>query len=122
MNDLPKLVYVDDESDIREVTEFALEDDFDLQIFACAKDFLAVSDNLIPDIILLDVMMPEVDGPQLFERIKQIEHLKTIPTLFMTAKVQPNEVKELIELGAKGVISKPFDPLELPEQIKEFLK
>lgn len=122
MNELPKLVYVDDESDIREVTEFALEDDFELQIFTCGKEFLAASNNLTPDIILLDVMMPEMDGPQLFEHIKQIEHLKSIPTLFMTAKVQPDEVKELIELGAKGVISKPFDPLELPEQIKEFLK
>lgn len=121
MNDLPKLVYVDDESDIREVTEFALEDDFDLQIFTCAKEFLEASDNLTPDIILLDVMMPEMDGPELFERIKQIEHLKNTPTLFMTAKVQPNEVKELMASGAIGVISKPFDPLELPEQIKAFL-
>lgn len=121
MSELPKLVYVDDESDIREVTEFALEDDFDLQIFPCAQDFLDASEDLNPDIILLDVMMPEMDGPTLYEEIKKIEHLKHLPTLFMTAKVQPDEILSLMSLGAKGIISKPFEPIELPDQIKFYL-
>jgi len=122
MSNLPKLVYVDDEEDIRAIAEFALEDDFDLNIFSSAANFLNEADKLFPDVILLDVMMPETDGPTLYEEIKKTDHLKSTPTVFMTAKVQPHEISELIQLGAKGVIAKPFDPLSLSAQIKNFME
>jgi CheY-like chemotaxis protein len=72
-----------------------------------------------PDLLLLDVMMPEMDGPTTLKALRQIPGTLPTPVIFMTAKVQPAEVEELRTLGALDVIAKPFDPMTLADQIKK---
>jgi DNA-binding response OmpR family regulator len=72
-----------------------------------------------PDLILLDMMMPGMNGITTLEELHKIDSAKDVPIIFMTAKVQPNEVSTYIKLGAIDVISKPFDPMQLSNQIKE---
>lgn len=74
-----------------------------------------------PDLFLLDIMMPVMDGLTLFRHIRADETLKTIPVIFMTAKVQFEEIESYIALGARGVITKPIDPLTLPDKIAAIL-
>jgi two-component system OmpR family response regulator len=117
-----KLLYVEDEADIRSIAEFALEDEgFDIifcesgeQAVACAADFM-------PDVIVIEVMMPGMDGPTTLKNIRKIAGLQTTPIIFLTAKVQPTEIQSFIALGALEVIAKPFDPMTLPEQIRTIL-
>jgi two-component system, OmpR family, response regulator len=115
-----RVLYVDDEADIRMIVEFALEDEEGLEIRLCASgaEALAMVADYRPDIVLLDVMMPNMDGPT------TLQHMKTLPELahtrfaFMTAKVQPQEVSHLKMLGAVTVIAKPFDPMTLAEKVR----
>jgi CheY-like chemotaxis protein len=74
-----------------------------------------------PDIILLDVMMPYVSGPELLQHLRATKELRHIPVVFMTARVQPKEVKEYLRMGATAVVHKPFDPMQLSAQIEEIL-
>ncbi len=74
-----------------------------------------------PDAILLDVMMPDFDGPATFRTLQQDDGTKNIPVIFLTAKAQAAEQRGLRELGAAGVISKPFDPMELAAQVSNIL-
>ena len=85
-------------------------------------DARELAQSKLPDLILLDMMMPGLDGVSTFERFKQDPSMKEIPIIFMTAKVQKNEVEGYRKLGAKGVIIKPFDPLSLAEEIMEILE
>ena len=80
---------------------------------------LAAKDK--PDLFLLDIMMPGMDGITLFRELQKNDDFKAIPVIFMTAKVQKEEVEAYTELGAKGVITKPVDPLLLPDQIMDIL-
>lgn len=116
------ILHIDDEDDIREIVEFALEDDFEIFSFASAKEALEQAHSIKADILLLDVMMPEMDGPQAMTELKKIDHLKDLPVIFMTAKVNTSEINEFIELGGDGVIRKPFNPLSLPEEIFSYLE
>lgn len=114
-----KLFYVDDEEDIREVVEFALEDEgFEFQLCASGQDALDKAAAFKPDLILLDVMMPGLDGPGTLRELRRIKGCKHTPVVFCTAKVQPKEVEELKALGAVDVIAKPFDSMGLPDQIR----
>ncbi|MES9936134.1 MAG: response regulator [Sedimenticola sp.] len=117
---LTKIMLVDDEPDIREVAKMSLEMVGGLQVETCENGVEALSrvDEIAPDLILLDVMMPEMDGPETFTQMQAAGHVDSIPVVFMTAKVQPNEVAEYKELGAADVIAKPFDPMALAEQVK----
>ncbi len=113
-----RVLHVEDERDIREVTSFALEDEgFNLTQCASGGDALLAAKDFCPDLILLDVMMPGMDGPTTLRNLRELEHLSGVPVIFMTAKVQPAEVNELMALGAIGVIAKPFDPMRLGDQI-----
>lgn len=118
----PKIMYVEDEPDIREVAEFALEDEgFELLFCACGQEALDQVLEFSPDLILLDVMMPGMDGPSTLAQLRELPGLATTAVAFLTAKVQPNEVESFLALGALKVIAKPFDPMALPEQIRELL-
>jgi len=75
-----------------------------------------------PDLILLDVMMPDMDGPATLRRLRELPHLMSTPVIFMTAKVRASEVGEYQAMGALGVIAKPFDPMTLADQIRDILK
>ncbi|GAB3542386.1 response regulator [Noviherbaspirillum agri] len=117
---LQHILYVEDDPDIRTVAQLALEAVGGFRLRACAsgREALdAVATGYVPDMILLDVMMPEMDGPTTLARLRAMEAAAHQPAVFMTAKVQPAEIAYYTSLGAKGVLAKPFDPMQLPQQV-----
>jgi two-component system, OmpR family, response regulator len=126
MNTVPlKILYVDDDADIRAVAEMALSLDPGMSITATASGAEALralqETGLKPDVILLDVMMPEIDGPTLSAEIRRIPEFEDVPIIFMTARARAADVKEYLDLGANGVIVKPFDPMLLAGEIRALL-
>ena len=121
MPNLKRILYVEDESDIQAIAKIALESvgGFTLMICSSGKEALEKAAEFAPELLLLDVMMPEMDGPSTLKLLRKIPDLNSVPAIFMTAKVQPSEVEELKTLGALDVIAKPFDPMTLAEQIKK---
>ncbi len=117
-----KLLYVEDEADIREIAEFALEDEgFDILFCESGEKAVEQAADFQPEAILLDVMMPGMDGPTTLQNLRTLPGLESTPVIFLTAKVQPNEIQNFISLGAIDVIPKPFEPMTLAEQIREIL-
>jgi DNA-binding response OmpR family regulator len=117
-----KLLYVEDEADIREIAELAFEDEgFDIVFCENGNQALERAVDFQPDVILLDVMMPGMDGPTTLANLRKIAGLETTPIIFLTAKVQPNEIQEFIGIGAIDVIAKPFDPMTLADQVRDIL-
>ena len=117
-----KLLYVEDEKDIREVAEFALEDEgFDIEFCESGIQALEKAGDFVPDVILLDVMMPEMDGPTTLKNLRMIPGLDRTPVIFLTAKVQTGEMQNYRALGAVDVIPKPFDPMALADQIRDIV-
>jgi CheY-like chemotaxis protein len=116
---IERVLLVDDDASIRRVGEICLDrvGNWEVALAESAKKALEVLDTFKPDVILLDVMMPEIDGITALPLIKQKTN-NTIPIIFITAKVMRHEVERYIELGAAGVVSKPFDPLTLPSDIQ----
>lgn len=122
MSRLPRVLYVEDEVDIREIAEFALEEEgFELLFCASGEEALEKVVGFAPDLILLDVMMPGLDGPTTLQKIRQTPEVSDTTVVFLTAKVQPSEVNEFLAMGAVEVIPKPFDPLALPDKIRAIL-
>ena len=117
-----RVLYVDDEDDIREVAVFALQLDPGLAVRACASGAEAVAQVAAwqPDLVLLDVMMPDLDGPATLARIRQQPGGERTAVVFITAHTQAAEVRHLLGLGAVGVIPKPFDPMQLAAQARSF--
>ena len=118
------IVYVEDEPDIRELIRLALEDLGGFRVDGYAGGIEALEDlrrRAPPDLILLDVMMPDMDGRSLLAELRSVPDLTDVPVVFMTAKSLPSEIQALLALGAVGVISKPFDPLGLSDEIKAHL-
>lgn len=118
-----RILYVDDEADIREVAAMSLELDPDFEVRVCAsgEEALPVAAQWQPALILLDVMMPRMDGPATFEQLKLQPENAGTPVVFITARTQAKEVEAFMALGAKGVIAKPFDPLTLSARVREHL-
>ena len=119
------VLHVDDEPDIREVAAMSFDLDADIALVSTASGAEALErleGGLRPDVILLDVMMPELDGPGTLARLRQIAGLEHTPVIFMTARAQSSELSRYIALGALGVIVKPFDPMTLAEQARAFLR
>ncbi|MCP8897841.1 response regulator [Gilvimarinus xylanilyticus] len=118
---LETILYVEDEPDIRAIAELALETVGDFTLLSCesGRQALKTAEQQHPDLILLDVMMPEMDGPEVLQKLRELPGFELIPAVFMTAKVQPGEVAEYINMGAVDVIAKPFDPLTLAVQIQD---
>ncbi len=119
-----KLLHVDDDVDILEIARMSLELSGDIEVVQCASGEAALRTvkEFTPDVFLLDVMMPGLSGPQVLEKMREMPGLKNVPAIFMTARATGVEQQELFDLGAKKVISKPFDPMTLSEQIKTVLK
>ena len=116
---LKTILYVDDEPDIREIVEMSLGVVGNLAVHTCesGEPALRLAPQLLPDLVLLDVMMPEMDGPTTLKRMRENPALARIPVVFITAKALPQEVARFRELGAAAVIAKPFDPMKLPQQV-----
>lgn len=115
-----RILFVDDEDDIRAVGVIALEAVGGLQVMAAAsgKEALRVAADFRPDLVVLDVMMPELDGPATLAALRALDGVGQVPVLFLTAKVQPTEVERYKQLGAIGIIAKPFDPMTLAAEIQ----
>lgn len=120
MSDMLKVLYAEDEADIRSVTEMVLDGEEGFELTSCVdgQDALEKAVSMTPDLILLDVMMPGIDGPTTMKKLRELPHLSNTPVIFMTAKVQPAEIAEYKGLGALGVVSKPFDPMQLADDIR----
>ena len=114
-----RVLIIDDEDDIREVAALALETAGGWEVITAAGGRAGVeaAREARPDLILLDVMMPELDGPSTYRLLLETEETRAIPVIFLTAKVQSGEQRKLHELGALGIIAKPFDPLRLADII-----
>jgi CheY-like chemotaxis protein len=120
---VPRILIIDDEADIREVTALSLETIAGWQVILAPSGAQGIRRASLeqPDAILLDVMMPDIDGPTTYQILKQNGNTAHIPVLLLTAKVQGQDRRKLDELGAAAILSKPFDPLTLADQISEIL-
>ncbi len=118
---LEKVLYIEDEVDIQTIARLALESIGGLVVETCSsgREGLDRAAGFSPDLILLDVMMPDMDGPATLRALRQLPGMADVPVVFMTAKVQPQEVAGYRALGALDVIAKPFDPMTLAEQVRE---
>jgi CheY-like chemotaxis protein len=117
--ELRTVLYVDDEPDIREVVQMSLGLIATLTVHVCesGERALTLLPQLKPDLVLLDVMMPGMDGPATLARMRANPALQDIPVIFVTAKAMPQEVQRFRDLGAVAVIAKPFDPMKLGERV-----
>ena len=116
---LVRILLVEDESDIQTVTTLALKalGGFTVEVCSSGSEAIQAAPVFNPDLILLDVMMPGMDGLSTLKALRDIPRTTTTPVIFMTAKVQSYEVARYKKLGALAVISKPFDPMTLSETI-----
>lgn len=121
MAELKKILYVEDEPDIQMIARVALENVGGFELLVCSSGAEAVEKAaaFAPDMFLLDVMMPGMDGPTTLAELRKIPQLANTPVMFMTAKVQPQEVEFLKSLNVAEVIAKPFDPMGLANNIRE---
>jgi CheY-like chemotaxis protein len=120
---VPRILIIDDEADIREVTALTLETVAGWQVIQAPSGAQGIRRASLeqPDAILLDVMMPDIDGPTTFQILKQNGTTAHIPILLLTAKVQGQDRRKLDALGAAAILSKPFDPLTLAADISKIL-
>jgi two-component system, OmpR family, response regulator len=118
---LTRLLYVEDEPDIQMVARLALETlgGFTVEICSSGQEALDKISIFQPQLILLDVMMPGMDGPTTLEKLRKLSAFETTPIVFMTAKVQPSEIASYKQIGAVDVIPKPFDPMLLADTVKK---
>lgn len=120
-----RILIVDDEDDIRAIAQLSLESVGGWQVHAVDSGVAAVTaiDADGPfDAVLLDVMMPEQDGPTTLARLRETEGGRDVPVIFLTAKVQPADRRALEEAGATGILSKPFDPMRLADDVNRILE
>ncbi len=118
------VLVIDDEDDIREVAQLCLEAVGGWQVVTAAsgQEGLLKAAAVSPDAILLDVMMPNLDGPTTFAHLQADPATRDIPVILLTAKVQASEQRKFAALGVKAVLAKPFDPLTLAAQVAEVLE
>ena len=120
MKEPQRILYVEDEADIRVIAEIALEVVGGFTVVSCASgpEAVAAASRARPDLLLLDMMMPGMDGLSTLEALRAIPETAHTPVIFMTAKVQAAEVAHFKSVGALDVIAKPFDPMALAQQIR----
>ena len=114
-----RVLCVEDDEDIRIVLEFSLGVLGGYEVLCCADGLQAVAaaPGFRPDLVVLDVMMPRMTGPETLLALRAMDSLRGVPMVFMTAKAMPEEVERLLEHGATGIIVKPFDPVTLPQDL-----
>ena len=118
-----RVLYVDDEPDIREIAGIALGLDPSIEVRTAdsGEAALALLRDWIPDVVLLDVMMPAMDGPHLLARMRERAELASLPVIFVTARAQRSELQNFAQLDSIGVIAKPFDPMTLAATVRELI-
>lgn len=117
---IARVLLVDDDPNVRLVSQISLEDVGGWEVLTAesGQEALEVAARDKPDVILLDVMMPVMDGPTTFGELRKRPGTHDIPVIFLTAKVQSDEVERFQQLGAIGVLAKPFDPMKLASDIE----
>jgi two-component system, OmpR family, response regulator len=118
------VLQVEDQDDIRDIVTISLSVDPDIALKTAASGMEALnllSDGFKPDVILLDVMMPEIDGIETLARLRGLPGHAQTPVIFMTARTMDHERSRYMDLGALGVIAKPFDPMTLAKNVRDIL-
>jgi DNA-binding response OmpR family regulator len=119
---LPKVLVVDDDRVIQQLLEVNLElEGYDVQLAGNGDDALKILRTFQPDVVLLDVMMPKLDGREVCRRIKGDPETAHIPVVFLSARAQDMDVNSGLELGASAYITKPFDPVDLLDTVEKVL-
>ena len=115
-----RVMCVEDDADIRMILEFSLGRLGGYTLNVCASGQAALDQALqfAPQLVLLDVMMPEMSGPETLKHLRAMDAMRGVPIVFLTAKAMQDEVEALLEHGATGIIVKPFDPVTLPQDIR----
>lgn len=121
MTNKMRVLLVDDDPSLRKIGQISLEKGAGWEVVTCSSGTEAIetAPEKKPDVILLDIMMPGMDGITAYKKLKEL--VPEIPVIFMTAKAQSHELASYMELGITGVISKPFDPLKLPDSVRDIL-
>jgi CheY-like chemotaxis protein/HPt (histidine-containing phosphotransfer) domain-containing protein len=119
-----RILIVDDEPDIRRVVERSLDRDRELALQSCAsgQEALSIAAEWTPHLILLDVMMPGMDGPTTLSYLQEDPLTAAIPVVFLTARARSQELDYVASLGASGAIAKPFEPKELRTLVRSYLE
>ena len=117
---LNRICYVEDDEDIQRIVRMSLERIGKMTVEVVGDPLKAIDaiTAFKPQLVMLDWMMPGMDGPTLFRRMKEVTETASLPVVFITAKAAQKELDELKQLGAAGTVSKPFTPKDLPEQLR----
>jgi len=117
---LNRICYVEDDEDIQRIVRISLEKVGKMTVEVISDPLLAIERIAAfkPELVMLDWMMPGMDGPTLFRKMRETPEVRDLPVVFITAKASPRELDELRTLGAVGTISKPFSPKDLPGQLR----
>ncbi|MDP4527891.1 response regulator [Alkalimonas delamerensis] len=117
---LNRIMHVEDDESIRMVAEMALVDVAGFELLSCdsGQSALAQAEAFAPELVLLDVMMPRMDGLQTLAELRKLPSLATTPVVFMTAKIQQAEKQQYLDAGAIAVVEKPFEPMELGDTLR----
>lgn len=121
MKQLQRVSYIDDDADIRSIVRVALEmvGGLDVEMFSSGKEALSDAESLTTDIIMLDVMMPEMDGCETLRQLRKIPKIENVPAIFITAKIGLDDMNAYYKHDIAGIIQKPFDPMTLADQVRE---
>jgi len=119
--EIKKILHVEDDEDIQAIALIALETMGGFEVMQCSsgRDAVDKAPAFQPDLYLLDAMMPGMTGLETLAELRKDDSLGDVPAIFMTAKAQSSEVSEFLDSGALGVITKPFDPMTLADQIRD---
>ena len=117
---LIRICYVEDDEDIQRIVRMSLERVGKMTVEVVGDPLVAIERIIAfkPDLVMLDWMMPGMDGPTLFRKMREMPETSLLPVVFITAKASQRELDELRALGAAGTISKPFSPKDLPDQLR----
>ncbi len=120
MSELKRILLVEDDNALRAVLKLALQKVGGFVVKDCESGRRALEDAepFAPDLVLLDVVMPDMDGPTTLTALRELSATREVPVVFLTAKTDDREVSELLRCGAQGVIAKPFDPMRISDQVQ----
>jgi two-component system, OmpR family, response regulator len=118
---LQRICYVEDDEDIQKIVRMSLEriGKFTVEVVSDPMVAIETMKAFKPELVMLDWMMPGMDGPTLYRKMREVPEVRDLPVVFITAKASEKELNELRSLGAAGTISKPFSPKDLPGQLRE---
>lgn len=120
MDELSRVMCIEDDADVRMILEFSLRrlGKYEVSLCASGQEALDTVGVFRPQLVLLDVMMPGMSGPQTLERLRALDAMRGVPVVFLTAKAMSDEVESLLKHGATGIIVKPFNSVSLPNDIR----